>query len=51
MTNASADESAALDGLVDRAAEAVESVLRDGVKVAMNQFNVRERAEEGEQPD
>jgi PTH1 family peptidyl-tRNA hydrolase len=36
-------ESDALDGVVDRAADAVEHILSEGVASAMNQFNVRSR--------
>jgi PTH1 family peptidyl-tRNA hydrolase len=39
----SAEESERLVDLVDRAADAVESVVRDGVVQAMNQFNTRPR--------
>ena len=43
LGNWTAGEQDELDTLVDRAADAVESVLRDGVVAAMNQFNVRPR--------
>lgn len=35
------EEAEALDGLVDRAADAVEAVLREGVAAAMNTYNQR----------
>lgn len=35
------EETEALDGIVDRAADAVEAVLRDGVLSAMNTYNQR----------
>lgn len=34
-------EQDSLDQLVDRAADAVEAIVRDGIDAAMNQFNVR----------
>ncbi len=37
-------EASALDEVVDRAADAVECVVRDGVVEAMNRFNTRPRA-------
>jgi peptidyl-tRNA hydrolase, PTH1 family len=36
-------ETASLDDAIDRAADAVEAVLRDGPKDAMNSFNIKER--------
>jgi PTH1 family peptidyl-tRNA hydrolase len=39
LANWTAEESAGLDAVVDRAADAVETVVGDGVAVAMNRFN------------
>ena len=45
------DEMEVFDSCVERAVDALECLIHRGVETAMNQFNVRERAEEGEQPD
>lgn len=39
LTSWTADEAARLDPILDRAADAMESVVRDGVQRAMNTFN------------
>lgn len=44
LANWTAEESAGLDAVVDRAADAVESVVGDGVTVAMNKFNAASAA-------
>lgn len=44
LTTWSAREQVELEALVDRAADAVEAVLRDGVARAMNSFNTRPKA-------
>ena len=36
------DEARALDALIDNACEAVRTVLTDGIRTAMNRFNMRE---------
>jgi peptidyl-tRNA hydrolase, PTH1 family len=48
LGNWTPDEASALEGILDQAADAVESILRDGVDVAMNQFNVRTVSPKGE---
>jgi PTH1 family peptidyl-tRNA hydrolase len=45
------DEMKVFDPCIERAVDALECLIHRGVETAMNQFNVRERAEEGEQPD
>lgn len=45
------EEMEIFDPCVERAVDALECLIHRGVETAMNQFNVRERAEEGEQPD
>jgi peptidyl-tRNA hydrolase, PTH1 family len=45
------DEMEVFDPCVERAVDALECLIHRGVETAMNQFNVRERIEEGEQPD
>jgi peptidyl-tRNA hydrolase, PTH1 family len=45
----SPDEEAALDAIVEEAADAVEAVLADGAKAAMNRFNARRAPEEAEE--
>jgi PTH1 family peptidyl-tRNA hydrolase len=45
------DEMEVFDPCIERAVDALECLIHRGVETAMNQFNVRERAEEGEQPD
>jgi PTH1 family peptidyl-tRNA hydrolase len=45
------EEAERLQELVDRAADAVEVVIRDGVTAAMNTFNERPRNESSEPPD
>lgn len=45
------DEMEVFDPCVERAVDALECLIHRGVETAMNQFNVRERVEEGEQPD
>lgn len=44
------DEMAVFDPCLERAVDALECLIHRGPDVAMNQFNVRERADEGEQP-
>lgn len=44
LADFTAEESAELDTLVDRAADAVEAVVSEGVQAAMNRFNVRSTA-------
>lgn len=44
------DEMEVFNPCLDRAVDALECLIHRGVETAMNQFNVRERAEEGEQP-
>ncbi len=44
------DEMEVFHPCLDRAVNALECLIHRGVETAMNQFNVRERAEEGEQP-
>lgn len=44
LANFSTQEAARLDELVDQAADAVESVIRDGVDAAMQRFNARPKA-------
>lgn len=46
-----ADETATLPDVVEQAANAVESSLRDGLSAAMNTFNTRERRRPGTPPD
>ncbi len=43
------DEIAVLNPCLDRAVEALECLIHRGTAVAMNQFNVREKPEEGEE--
>ena len=38
-----------VDAMLDRAAEAVEVILKEGVSRAMNRFNQREKDQEDEQ--
>jgi PTH1 family peptidyl-tRNA hydrolase len=45
------DEMKVFDPCIERAVDALECLIHRGVETAMNQFNMRERAEEGEQPD
>lgn len=45
------DEMVVLEPSLERAVDALECLIHRGAAAAMNQFNVRERAEEGEQPD
>ena len=45
------DEVVGLEPCLDRAVDALECLIHRGAAAAMNQFNVRERAGEGEQPD
>ena len=45
------DEMAVFDPCLERAVDALECLIHRGPEVAMNQFNVRERVDEGEQPD
>lgn len=45
------DEMAVFDPCLERAVDALECLIHRGPDVAMNQFNVRERADEGEQPN
>lgn len=45
------DEVAVLEPCLERAVDALECLIHRGAAVAMNQFNVRERVDEGEQPD
>lgn len=45
------DEVVILEPCLERAVDALECLIHRGAAAAMNQFNVRERAEEGEQPD
>lgn len=53
LADFTADERAHLDGIVDRAADAVEAIVRDGVGPAMNTFNQRNRepSEPGDAPN
>jgi PTH1 family peptidyl-tRNA hydrolase len=44
------DEMAVFEPCLDRAVDALECLIHGGVETAMNQFNVRERTEEGELP-
>jgi PTH1 family peptidyl-tRNA hydrolase len=44
-------EMAVFDPCLERAVDALECLVHRGPDVAMNQFNVRERADEGEQPN
>jgi PTH1 family peptidyl-tRNA hydrolase len=41
------DEDAVMQGALDRAADAVETVLREGLPTAMNRFNTRGPGNEG----
>ena len=45
------DELAVFEPCLERAVDALECLIHRGPEVAMNQFNVRERVEGGEQPD
>lgn len=45
------DEMKVFDPCIERAVDALECLIHRGVETAMNQFNVRERAEEEGQPD
>ena len=45
------NEVVVLEPCLERVVDALECLIHRGVAVAMNQFNVRDRAEEGEQPD
>jgi PTH1 family peptidyl-tRNA hydrolase len=45
------DEVAGLAPCLERVVDALECLIHRGAAVAMNQFNVRERVDEGEQPD
>ena len=45
------DEVVVLEPCLEQVVDAVECLIHRGAAVAMNQFNVRERAEEGEQSD
>jgi peptidyl-tRNA hydrolase, PTH1 family len=45
------DELVVLEPCLERAVDALECLIHRGPEVAMNQFNVRERVEGGEQPD
>lgn len=44
------DEVVVLEPCLERAVDALECLVHRGAAAAMNQFNVRERTEEGEQP-
>lgn len=50
LADFTAEESAQLDALLDRAADAVEAVVSEGVQAAMNRFNVKS-AGRGARPD
>jgi PTH1 family peptidyl-tRNA hydrolase len=45
------DELAIFEPCLEQAVDALECLIHRGPEVAMNQFNVRERVEKGEQPD
>lgn len=45
------DEIVVLEPCLERVVDALECLIHRGAAVAMNQFNVRERVDEGEQPD
>lgn len=45
------DEMSVFEPCLERAVDALECVIHRGPEAAMNQFNVRERVDEGEQPD
>jgi len=45
------DERAVFEPCLERAVDALECLIHRGPEVAMNQFNVRERGNEGAQPD
>ncbi len=45
------DELAIFEPCLEQAVDALECLIHRGPDVAMNQFNVRERVEKGEQPD
>lgn len=44
------DEMAVFEPCLERAVDALECLIHRGPEAAMNQFNVRERVDEGEQP-
>ncbi|HMK22758.1 MAG TPA: aminoacyl-tRNA hydrolase [Terriglobales bacterium] len=44
------DEMAVFEPCLERAVDALECLIHRGTAVAMNQFNVREKVDEGEQP-
>ncbi len=45
------EERQVLEPCVERAVDALECLIHRGISAAMNQFNVKERVTEGEQPD